>query len=938
MANQRREGVSYRQFRAQPNLSEGLLSVSRDDGELERKVAGALARVADNFGQRADRQAAIAGERAGQRAAMAGAPEAASVTGGEATTASVNGQAGHIAGAQGGVRVYTGTAREQAKAIIRDEEGFRPKPYWDINAWRIGYGSDTVTLPDGRSVKVTPGMVISREDAERDLDYRLDRREGARVREQLGDGWDALPPTVQAVLGSVGYNYGSLPADVVAAARSGNIASIADTVRGLSANKDRRAREAALIAGGGPVPASATADGYKPLPASSVGPVSVTRVDRPVSIEPGKPGTFRPTNSDTIYGRAYDVAGTRTYLQELDLTMLQDQEAVYEAYKDDPVKLEKAYGELLQAHMKESVFDEIAPEYSLAFRKRAYARVQDARDAAEEKRKATDRVSFIGRVEEIENAKSQALAGLDPDSETAPAELERLQGSIDDHYDSAVARGLMTVGEAENAKRASRSDMVTGFYAKQASKKTATEIRTMRDEMTRDYAAGKLEGVNADDWQRIETGLIAAEKARETQDEKANSDLTKRGEDLAKRVARGLPVTADELARFQLDASTAPNGSTIVASTLTRMKVSEAIRTLPIGEVEKRLTTILGDKATADDIDFARRTIDAHRKDVRNDPIGVAERFGVLPVSPGLPLDGEADPEAVSSAFSERINQAQAAARHFGVAPRYFRPGEADAIEEAVKADPAKGVSIAAGLVDAAGRDARRMLLELGETAPAIAGAGEIVAAGGDPRAARDLVAGYGPGPDGKAYPDMKSTKRIPIARDIAGEALAFAPDQVNRLDEQAAAIARKRLADQGIDPKSEDARPVFERAFNEAAGATYAGNVQFGGFAGYDPGIRWKERKVLVPPSIRADRFGDVIAALEDADIGSVKAKNGKAWAAADFKRAMPVAVAGGYVFALGDPSSAAPMWIANEKGDPLVLDLANIPALKARVPEAFR
>ncbi len=939
MVNQRREAVSYRPFRVAPVLSEGLLGVARDDGELERKAAAGFARMAEQFGQKADRQAAIEGERAGRAAAMAGAPGAATVSGGEQTTASVNGQAGHIAGARGGVRVYTGPEAEQAKALIRDEEGFRPEPYWDVNAWRIGYGSDTVTLADGRSVKVTPGMKITREDAERDLDYRLSQREGAAARRQLGEGWDVLPANVQAVLKSVAYNYGSLPNSVVEAAKSRDLGQIASAVRGLGANPGRRAREAALISGGATTAAqpNGTAS-YRQIPASSVGPVTVTPVERPVEVARGTPGGFRPTGRDTIYGRAYDVAGTRTYLQELELTMLQDQQAVYDAYKDDPAQLEKAYGELLQAHMSDHVFEEIAPEYSLAFRKRAMGLVEGARSAAEERRRADDRMAFIGRVEEMETAKSRALAGLDPRSDTAAAELARLQGTIDDHYDTAVARGVLTPAEAEKAKRGSRSDMLTGFYTKQASTMTVDEIRTMRADMTRDFADGTLEGVSGDDWSRIESGLIAAEKARETQDAKADADLKKRGDDLAKRVSKGLPVTPEEVARFQLDAGTAPNGAKISASTLALMRVSEAIRTLPIGEVEKRLPALIGDQASPDDIDAARGLVASHRKDVAADPIGVAERFGVLPVSPGLPLDEGADADSVSMAFSERINQARVAARHFGVSPRYFRPGEAEAIEAAVTGDPANGLAIAAGLVDAAGRDADRVLAELGETAPAVAGAGEIMAAGGDPRAARDLLAGHGKTPDGKAYPDRAITKRIPQARAIAGEALAFSPDQINRLDQQAAAITRKRLYDAGIDPKSEEAKPVYERAFQEAAGATYAGTVRFGGFAPYDPGIRWKERPVLVPPSIRADKFGEVIGALEDGDIGTVKAKNGKAWTAADFKRAMPVAVAGGYVFALGDPASASPMFIADEKGDPLVLDLANMAGLKARVPEAFR
>jgi hypothetical protein len=167
---------------------------------------------------------------------------------------------------------------------------------------------------------------------------------------------------------------------------------------------------------------------YSAMPdASSVGPVEVTRVDTPVTVTPGAPGGFRPTNSDTIYGRAYDVAGTRTYAEQLELTMLADQDAVYEAYKDDPVKLEKAYGELLTAHRQDHVFEEIDPDYTLAFKKRAYGKVAQAREAAEERKLVADRGSFIDRVQELENTKSRMMAGMKPDSDTAEAELAALQ-------------------------------------------------------------------------------------------------------------------------------------------------------------------------------------------------------------------------------------------------------------------------------------------------------------------------------------------------------------------------------------------------------------------------------------------------------------------------------------------------------------------------------
>lgn len=937
MANRRLDPVTYRPLQVDPLLAEGLLAVPRDGGDLERKVASGLARMAAEFGQQADREAARQGELDGKRAALAGAPEPMTVTGGEVTgTASANGQAGHVRGAQGGVRVYTGPANERVKALLRQEEGFRPTPYWDVNAWRIGYGSDTVTGADGRSIRVKPGMKISREDAERDLDYRLNSREGANARRQLGDQWAGLGPDTQAALYSVAYNYGSLPDDVVAAVRSGDLGAVADAVAGLSSNKERRSREAAMIRGGG--------KSYSSLPDSTaVAPVSVTPVMEPITIERGKAGSFQTTGRDTVYGRAFDVQGTRTYLETADMAMLQNQQAIVDVYGDDPVMLKKALEENLVADLKENVLDEIAPDYTVAYRKRAMTLVSKAEADKKKRDEAANRVDFLDRAGKLEDEKSRALAGFDPADPEAGSGLANIQASIDAHYDSAVARGILTEAEAAKAKQSSRDDLSVSYYVKQAVGKRPEEIAAMRAEFTKDYADGNLPGVTADQYEKITTGLGAAEKTRQTQDAQSNRALSLRGDTLAKKVANGEPVSAEDLARFRLDAGTAPNGDEIVRRTLGRLQVSEAIRTLPIGEVERgleKLLTVGGRKPGGEDIAFAREQIAKHRKAVEADPLGVAERFGVLPASEPLPLDGAVSPDMAESAITGRMAAAEAAAEHFGVRARYFRPEEVAAVKRLIDEDPDAALSVAAGIVGAAGARAGTIFREFGDRAPGMLHAGNILVASGNDHAARDLLAGYGKTPDGKGYTDIQPTKRRPVSEKIVGGALVFDQGLARELEAGAAAIARKRVYDAGIDPKSDEAKDIYGQALNEAAGATFTRGVQYGGFASFDPGFRWRARQVVVPTTVRADRFGDVVEALTDADLGGATGRNGKAWRAADFQKAMPVRVAGGHVFALGDPSSANPMFIADALGNPIVLDFDGAlgAKLKARVPEAFR
>lgn len=151
-----------------------------------------------------------------------------------------------------------------AMSLLRKFEGFRETPYWDVNAHRVGYGSDTITTADGRKVKVEQGMKVSRADAERDLARRTKEFERGAASKVGVEGWNNLAPNVQAALVSVAYNYGSLPDNVAQAARSGDVHAIATAVDARSgdnggANRKRRMEEANIIRGGSQITGNAPA-------------------------------------------------------------------------------------------------------------------------------------------------------------------------------------------------------------------------------------------------------------------------------------------------------------------------------------------------------------------------------------------------------------------------------------------------------------------------------------------------------------------------------------------------------------------------------------------------------------------------------------------------------------------------------------------------------
>lgn len=136
--------------------------------------------------------------------------------------------------------------------VLRELEGFAEKPYWDVDAYRAGYGSDTYTTADGTVKTVVKGVPVSREDAERDLARRIQTEFGARAKETAGDAWDSYNAMQKAALASVAYNYGSIPKRISAAVRSGSpqevsraILTLADDNEGI--NRKRRMKEAEMM-------------------------------------------------------------------------------------------------------------------------------------------------------------------------------------------------------------------------------------------------------------------------------------------------------------------------------------------------------------------------------------------------------------------------------------------------------------------------------------------------------------------------------------------------------------------------------------------------------------------------------------------------------------------------------------------------------------------
>lgn len=141
---------------------------------------------------------------------------------------------------------------EQIAEYIKGYEGYSPTAYWDVNAYRIGYGSDTITTSSSGSYrKVVKGDVTNKEMATLDLQRRIRGEFEPTVKRQVPN-YDSLPENTKIALVDFAYNYGSLQPDVRNAALSGDSTRIASAISlhesdNASVNKKRRQGEQGLI-------------------------------------------------------------------------------------------------------------------------------------------------------------------------------------------------------------------------------------------------------------------------------------------------------------------------------------------------------------------------------------------------------------------------------------------------------------------------------------------------------------------------------------------------------------------------------------------------------------------------------------------------------------------------------------------------------------------
>lgn len=134
---------------------------------------------------------------------------------------------------------------KKAALYIASHEGFAKKAYYDVNAWRIGYGSDTITTADGKVIKVEEGDIVTKEQAQKDLERRIEKEFLPKVLNRIGGNYFfVLPDSAKIALLSLAYNYGNITKkSIIEAIKTGDVNKIGAAILAATKNDNQRLPE-----------------------------------------------------------------------------------------------------------------------------------------------------------------------------------------------------------------------------------------------------------------------------------------------------------------------------------------------------------------------------------------------------------------------------------------------------------------------------------------------------------------------------------------------------------------------------------------------------------------------------------------------------------------------------------------------------------------------
>ena len=408
---------------------------------------------------------------------------------------------------------------------------------------------------------------------------------------------------------------------------------------------------------------------------------------------------FRPTGQMTIRGEAFDRAGMDVYKTNAKIEI----EADIEKGGDLGAK---------QRAWAARVPEEMRPEVDHMFRRAGFAK------AREESRAAAARAS------------SEATAALqnDVDRQTKGLHQRAYALGLDDKSDEVLAKDL---GLYEASLRRAGPDgkpLVTPEAAQQLMRQARETVNDARllgafsrlptveakeaflAKLDEDFkgSAGIAQHYDFRGFQRIQRQLEGEMRSSRAERGAQTAAVVEDIKAAGKLAQKGYPLSPDQIAGFRARATSSPDPTLTaqvdqleeLASFQTAARRSQPAELDAYAANLREQMRVRGpNERAAARVELAEKLAEEARKQLKSDPLGWAERVGLMKIAP---LD-VSSPENALATFRARIAQAEEIGKTYGQAPVYLRPEEKRRIAHAASQGGAAMIGVAEAISKAAG-------------------------------------------------------------------------------------------------------------------------------------------------------------------------------------------------------------------------------------------
>lgn len=653
---------------------------------------------------------------------------------------------------------------------------------------------------------------------------------------------------------------------------------------------------------------------------------------------------FRPRRDNTIRGDAFDKAGLQVAESRLRVSMETGLERAYEKHNGNPAGLAKSI-DGISAPLINSAPEELQPKLTLLAQTKRLAYMRDAFRQQVATARQEQTAALQGELEQsLKGLHQQAYSlGLDGEADKALAgNYSVLEGVLG--RNGLDGKPLVSPEQREKILRGARETMTEARVLGAFSRLESPEAKAQYiQQFEQDWQSGSglakefdLKGMRGlrsmleGEFRRTESerGVIARSLARQVNEVAKNAEkgVMPRVEDMTQLKAA---ITASNQPELQ-EGLAAAEATMKWATGARRATPAQLEAWIESEETRQRSEGYKLDSGDVGTLDFSKKLLGEMRKGIKDDPLGWADKVGVVAVPP---LSFESG-DKFRASLTARMAQAEQIAAMYGQDAVFLRPEEKRHLIGAAAPGGGQLLDIISHISAASGSKAPQVLAEIAGQAPTLALIGGHVGVLGQTPVALDVA-------DGIAFKQAKDAKPVapqPSAaktqqwmQETVGSAFGGSLQNERAFVDAANAAYAVRLQRKGV---AEDA-DLWKRTLRELMGERSRSGETYGGIATY------QGRKVIVPTDIKQDEFASIMRSIRVEDFGDDPPRHGSGIATQAELRGARLEVRpgnGGNSFYLNVGSEDAPQWLANKDGRPFVLDLAKLkPTLMQRRPDAY-